>query len=48
MNTLHVNADNEVTSNRNEIYPKVKSKTGLSSLRVSCKPPLKTSHIFYY
>ena len=34
----HVNADNEVTSHRSEIL--VKSQTGLTSLRVSCKRAL--------
>ena len=35
----HMNADNEVTSHRSEILPRsvVKSQTGFSSLRVSCK-----------
>ena len=34
----HVNADNEVTSHRSQIL--VKSQTGLTSLRVSCKRAL--------
>ena len=33
----HVNADNEVTHTELKFYPKVKSQTDLSSLRVSCK-----------
>ena len=40
---IHVNADNEVTSHWSEILPKVKSQTGSSSLRVSCKCALTLS-----
>ena len=37
-----MNADYEVTHTEVKFYPEVKSQTGLSSLRVSCKRALRT------
>ena len=37
----HVNTNNEITITEVKFYREVKSQTGLSSLRVSCKRALK-------
>ena len=43
----HVNADNEVTHTELKFYPEVKSQTGLSSLRVSCKRALRNQTMIF-